>query len=88
MKAKGIEVRDGSYAQVMRKGCTLLGDAINLGQKGIARAKNEIDQKLEQMRQVIHEKTAPKAQSSPGTRKAKPASKKSSAGSKKRRSRG
>ena len=59
LKAKGIEMKDGSYPRGIQKGCSFLADAINLSQKGIARAKVEVDKNLERMRQVIHEKTAP-----------------------------
>ncbi len=61
LKNKGVELKEGSYARTIQKSCGLLADAINLGQKGFGRAKVEIDRKLDQMRQVIHEKTAPKA---------------------------
>jgi hypothetical protein len=61
LKRKGIELQDGSYSRRIQQGCHLLADAINLSQKGLARAKTEFDQGLERMRQVIHEKTAPKA---------------------------
>ena len=60
LKGKGIELKEGSYAKGIQKGCTLLADAINLSQEGLSRAKVEVDKKLEQMRQVIHEKTAPR----------------------------
>ena len=60
LKAKGIEMKDGSYPAAVQKGCSILADAINLSQKGITRAKVEIDRNLDRMRQVIHEKTAPK----------------------------
>ncbi len=60
LKSKGVELKEGSYTQKIQKGCALLSDAVNLGQKGFARAKAGIDSKLEQMRQVIHEKTAPR----------------------------
>ena len=61
LKSRGIELKEGSYAQGIQKGCNLLTDAINLGHQGLDRAKTEIDKKLDQMRHVIHEKTAPKA---------------------------
>ncbi len=61
LKNKGVELKEGSYARTIQKSCGLLADAINLGHKGVDRAKVEIDKKLDQMRQVIHEKTAPKA---------------------------
>jgi hypothetical protein len=58
LKAKGVELNEGSYAQKIQKSCWLLSDAINSSQQGLARAKTEIDKKLDQLRQVIHEKTA------------------------------
>jgi hypothetical protein len=60
LKTKGVELKEGSYTGGIQKGCTLLADAINLSQKGIKRAKVEINKKVDRMRQVIHEKTAPK----------------------------
>jgi hypothetical protein len=60
LKAKGVELKDGSYSQTIQKSCSILADAINLSQRGIEKAKTEIDQKLDRMRQVIHEKTAPR----------------------------
>lgn len=63
LKGKGIELQQGGYARGIQKSCSLLTDAINLGQQGLGKAKTEIDKKLDQMRQVIHEKTAPKARS-------------------------
>jgi len=63
LKAKGVEMKDGSYPKAVQKGCSILADAINLSQKGITQAKVQIDKNLERMRQVIHEKTAPKAAS-------------------------
>src|ERR1017187_4805858 len=60
LKAKGVEMKAGSYPRGIHAGCSLLADAINLSQKGITRAKGEIDKSLERMRQAIHEKTAPK----------------------------
>ena len=65
LKGKGIELQEGSYARGIQKSCSLLSDAINLGQQGLGRAKTGIDKKLDQMRQVIHEKTAPKTTASP-----------------------
>src|SRR5262245_50527505 len=65
LKSKGVEIKDGTYAKHLEKSCGLLTDAINLTQRGMERAKTEIDKRLEQMRQVIHEKTAPKSSPSP-----------------------
>ena len=66
LKNKGVELKEGSYSRAIQKSCGLLVEAINLGQKGFGRAKVEIDKKLDQMRQVIHEKTAPKPSPKPG----------------------
>jgi hypothetical protein len=60
LKNKGIELKEGSYTKGIHAGCSLLADAINLSQTGLDRAKNGIEKKLDQVRQVIHEKTAPK----------------------------
>ena len=78
LKAKGIEMKDGSYPRSVKAGCSLLADAINLSQKGLSRAKDEIDKNLDRMRQVIHEKTAPQPAAKAGgsakaARKPKPA---------------
>jgi len=68
LKNKGIELKDGSYAKGIEKSCSLLTDAINIGQQGLDRAKTQIDKRLDQVRQVIHEKTAPKSGSQKGTK--------------------
>ena len=69
LKGKGVELKEGAYTNGIQKGCTLLAEAINLSQKGISRAKDEVDKKLDAMRQVIHEKTAPKAKAAAQTAK-------------------
>jgi len=60
LKNKGIEMKDGNYTHVVQKGCSIMADAVNLTQQGMERAKTEIDKRLDQIRQVIHQKTAPK----------------------------
>src|ERR1051325_1565852 len=60
LRNKGIELKEGSYTKGIHAGCSLLADAINLSQTGIERAKTGIEKSLEQVRQGIHEKTAPK----------------------------
>ncbi len=70
LRAKGIELKDGSYAQGIEKACSFLTDAINLGQMGLERAKQGLDRNVDRVRQVIHEKTAPKT---PPTHTAAPA---------------
>jgi len=84
LKAKGVEMKDGSYPKAVQKGCSILADAINLSQKGITQAKVQIDKNLDRMRQVIHEKTAPKAAAKTnGSPKSKAQSPKPKAGSSK-----
>ena len=68
LQKKGIELKDGSYAKGIEKSCSLLTEAINLGQQGLERAKTQIDKKLDEVRQTIHEKTAPKRGPQKGTK--------------------
>jgi hypothetical protein len=65
LKAKGIQFTEGAYSKRIQQGCALLTDTINVSQKGLARAKVEADKKLNQIRQAIHEKTAPKSSPTP-----------------------
>ncbi len=60
LKLKGVELKDGAYAKRIRQGCNLLTDAINGTQKTVKHARVEVDKKLDQLRQTIHEATAPK----------------------------
>jgi len=60
LKAKGIELQEGSYTRTIQKGCQVLADTINLSQQAMTRAKSGLEKKLDQARQVIHEKTAPR----------------------------
>ena len=64
LKSKGIELTEGSYSRKIEKSCGLLAETINLSQQGLERAKKEIDEKLDKVRRVIHEKTAPKSAAS------------------------
>jgi len=61
LKARGIHLTEGSYARGIQKSCELLTDAISLVQQGLDKAKTQLDKKLEQVRQTIHARTAPKA---------------------------
>ena len=60
LKAKGINLEGGAYADGIQHGCSLLTEAINATQQTVTRAKIEVDAKLDQLRQSIHEATAPK----------------------------
>ena len=70
LKSKGIDVQDGSYADGIRKGCEILTDTVNMSQRAIVRAKDAVDKGLDQVRQTVHEKTAPKSKPTAGTRTA------------------
>jgi hypothetical protein len=59
LKSKGIELNEGSYTARIQKGCNLLSDAINATQKTVSQTKVKVDQALDQLRQTIHENTAP-----------------------------
>ena len=59
LKGKGIELKEGAYTKGIHAGCSLLADAINLSQTGFERAKAGLEKRVDQVRQVIHEKTAP-----------------------------
>lgn len=60
LKAKGVNLTAGAYAQRIRQGCNLLTDAINAAQSTVKHAKETVDRKLDHFRQSIHEATAPK----------------------------
>jgi DNA polymerase III gamma/tau subunit len=60
LKSKGIELQEGTYTKRIHQACGLLTDSVNLSQQALARAKTAVDKGLGQLRQTIHEKTAPK----------------------------
>jgi hypothetical protein len=68
LKSKGIEVQEGSYAEGIRKGCEILTDTVNMSQRALDRAKVAVDKGIDQVRQTVHEKTAPKAKASGGAK--------------------
>jgi len=59
LKSKGIELTAGSYTHRVQQGCGLLADAVNATQKTVRTAKTKADQAFDQLRQSIHEATAP-----------------------------
>src|SRR5215831_18025781 len=61
LKARGVQLQEGLYTKGVQKGCELLADSVNLSQEAWERARAEMERQLDQKRQVIHEKTAPKA---------------------------
>ena len=61
LKSKGIELNEGSYTARVKQGCNLLGEAINATQQTVSQAKVKMDRALDDLRQTIHEKTAPRS---------------------------
>ena len=59
LKSKGVQLETGSYTRTIQKGCQVLADTINLSQQAMERAKSGFEKKIDQARQIIHEKTAP-----------------------------
>ncbi len=72
LKVKGIELKDGAYAERIRGACNLLGDTINKTQKTARKAKDKVDKKLDQVRQCIHEATAPRTAANAAPKPAAP----------------
>jgi hypothetical protein len=70
LKVKGIELKDGAYAQRIRRACNLLGDTINTTRQTARKAKDKVDEKLDGVRQSIHEATAPKPPAGPAPKQA------------------
>jgi hypothetical protein len=60
LKSKGIELQQGSYTERLRQGCGVLADSVNMSQEAMHRAKEAVDKGFDQLRQVIHQKTAPR----------------------------
>jgi hypothetical protein len=65
LKGKGIELTEGTYAQRIQKGCDALSKTYNAGYRGFESTKAEFEKTLDEVRQVIHEKTAPKPAPTP-----------------------
>ncbi len=65
LKTKGIELKEGSYTNFIHNGCKVLAEAINLSQQGVQRAKSGLNEKLDEMREIIHRKTAPRRPANP-----------------------
>ena len=66
LKSKGIELQEGAYTQRIRQGCEILTDSVNVSQRTLKRAKSAMDKGLDQLRQTIHEQTAPKSPAAEG----------------------
>jgi hypothetical protein len=75
LQTKGVELKDGSITTRIQQGCSILSDTINFAQQNLQKAKTQMDKKLDRMREVIHEKTAPKTPSGAKPSAANPRSK-------------
>jgi hypothetical protein len=73
LKSKGVELQEGSYTRRVQQGCHLLAETVNRSQDALQRAKGAVDKGLDQVRQAIHEKTAPKPASGNAPSAAAPA---------------
>ncbi len=60
LRSRGIELQEGAYTRRIQQGCRIVTEAANLSQRAMQKTKAEVDKRLEQVRQVIHEKTAPR----------------------------
>ena len=65
LKSKGIKLANGSFTAPIEEGCNLLSDAINATHKTVEHTKTPVDEALDQLRQSIHERTAPKPTAAP-----------------------
>jgi hypothetical protein len=65
LKSKGIELQEGPYTQRIRQGCEVVADSVNLSQQAFRHTKSAVNRGLNHLRQVIHERTAPKPAGSP-----------------------
>ena len=60
LRSKGVDLREGAYTSGIQKSCSLVAEVVNSSKETIEKARGEIDKKLDQVRQIIHDKTAPK----------------------------
>jgi len=68
LKGKGVHLLEGAFTQSVQKGCEILADTVNLSQQAMERAREQMEKQIDQMRQVVHERTAPKRGGQAGSR--------------------
>ena len=72
LKDKGIEIREAApLGSRLKTGCQLLTETINHAQGTLGKARDHMDDRLDKMRNIIHEKTAPKKTSETPPKRAK-----------------
>ncbi len=67
LSANGIELKEGAYSERIRQGCNSLTEVINTTQSTVARARDTVDRGFDQLRQTIHNATAPRSARAAGT---------------------
>jgi len=60
LKSKGVTLDEGTYSKRVEQACHVLTGAVNAGQSAVERAKVEVNKTVDNLRQSIHEATAPK----------------------------
>jgi type IV secretory pathway TrbL component len=53
-------LEEGAYSKRIQQSCNVLSDIINTTGETVAKAKVEVDKTMDNVRQYIHEATAPK----------------------------
>ena len=79
LKDQGIEIREAApLGSRLKTSCQILTDTINHAQGTLGKARDHMDDHLDKMRNIIHEKTAPRKPSAtaPKSKKKKPQAKK------------
>lgn len=72
LKDRGIGVIDeGPLGNRLKTGCRILTDAINQTQSSLDRARDGMDEGLDKMRAIIHQKTAPRDNEPSATKQTK-----------------
>jgi len=74
LQGKGVELQEGSYSRRIQQGCHILAKTINGSQAALKNLKAEAGRRLDTVRQVIHEQTAPRPPAAPRTSKEETAS--------------
>lgn len=64
LKSKGVTLDEGTYSKRVEQACHVLAGAVNAGQTAVDRAKVEVNKTVDNLRQSIHEATAPKSRAS------------------------
>lgn len=61
LEANGVILEKGEASDKLRAGCALLTAVATKGQSSFQTAKNAVTEQIDNLRQTIHDKTAPTA---------------------------